>query len=586
MSMAPRLAAHWRLVPAIAIASAIVLLITGLAIGIYGEETYQAQKQREAGVQAQILAASVTAALAFNDRNAAREYVSALGVNPEVETVGVYDNDGALVAGYARPGLTVPSRARPAPPHSEDGRLVVTAPVAQGGSSLGLVSVQTALEPAARRLARYGGIGLLMIMALLVVGVLGAANGLMTRASRELRNRADELADANRQLRVQIAERERVEEALRQSQRLEALGRLTGGVAHDFNNILMVASSGLDLLDRTSDPVRREAIRSGVRQAVERGAGLTRQLLTFSRRSTLRPEVIDLPRRIEGMRVLLDRSLRENIRVEMHMPAELWTVEVDQGELELALLNLAVNARDAMPSGGVVRIEGENLSDLKDGDLEGDYVRLSVSDTGAGIASDQIAHVFEPFFTTKEVGRGTGLGLSQVYGFARGSGGDARIESVLGHGTTVSIYLPRSEKPLPRPEAAEPPPPTGAAHGRVLLVEDDPAVAAMVSEMLKDLGYEVSHASAAAAALQTLEHEPPFDLMFSDMVMPGGMNGIELAREVGRRRPDLPVLLTTGFSPAATAAQREGRRLLPKPYTIESLSAALQAAISTRGGRG
>jgi signal transduction histidine kinase len=431
---APRFTARWRMAPAIALGSAIVLLITGLAIGVYNEQVYQAQKEHEAGVQAQILAASVTAALAFNDRNAAGEYLAALRANPEVETAGVYDDNGALMASYARPGLKAPAHARPEPPRLLDGHLVVTAPVAQGDQSLGLVSVQTAQEPLARRLTRYGGLGLLMIMALVMVGVLAFAQSLMTRASNELATRADELADANRQLRVHIAERERAEEALRQGQRLEALGRLTGGVAHDFNNILMVASSGLDLLDRTTDPTRRDAIRAGVRQAVERGAGLTRQLLTFSRRSALKPEVIDLNARVEGMRVLLDRSVRENIRVELELQPELWAVEADPSQLELALLNLAVNARDAMPGGGLVRIEAENLKDFRHGELTGDYVRLSVIDTGGGIGADQIAHVFEPFFTTKEVGKGTGLGLSQVYGFARGSSGDARIESVLGRG--------------------------------------------------------------------------------------------------------------------------------------------------------
>jgi CheY-like chemotaxis protein len=323
-------------------------------------------------------------------------------------------------------------------------------------------------------------------------------------------------------------------------------------------------------------------VRAGVRQAVERGASLTRQLLTFARRGSLKPEVIDLLARVEGMRVLLDRSLRENIRVEIDLPAGLWPVEVDGAQLELALLNLAVNARDAMPEGGLIRITGENLAAMAQGELTGDYVRLSVTDTGGGIASDQLAHVFEPFFTTKEAGKGTGLGLSQVYGFARGSGGDAQVESILGRGARVSLYLPRSGKPVAA-TVAPPVQKTEPGSGRILLVEDDPAVATMVTEMLRDLGYEVRHAPAAAAALEVLEREPCFDLMFSDMVMPGGMDGIELAREVARRLPDLPVLLTTGFSPAASAAQREGRRLLPKPYTIEALSAALQAALKRSG---
>ena len=582
MTRPARVLLGWRFAPALTLVSAVLLLATGLGIGVYNERAYQVQKLSEAGVQAKILAASVSAALAFNDRNTTREYVAALDANPEIETAGVYDETGALVGGYARGGMAPPPRAVLAKPSFADNQLTVTAPVEEAGSRLGLVLLRTTIEPAERRAAQFGGLALLVIMALLVVAVLALAQGVLARANRELESRADELAEANRQLRVESAEREKAEEALRQGQRLEALGRLTGGVAHDFNNILMVASSGLDLLDRTTDLARRDMIRAGIRQAVERGASLTRQLLTFSRRGTLKPEAIDLTTQLEGMRVLLDRSLRENIAVEMQLPDGLWTVEADHNQLELAILNLAVNARDAMPAGGTLRIEAQNLSGLSEDELQGDYVRLTVTDTGAGIEPEQIPHVFEPFFTTKEVGKGTGLGLSQVYGFARGSQGDARISSEVGRGTAVSIYLPRSDKPVlaraPQEDASK----VRGGQGRILLVEDDQAVASMVTEMLKDLGYEVAHASGAMAALDVLDRQPEFDLVFSDMVMPGGMNGIELAHELGRRYASLPVLLTTGFSPAAAAAQREGRRLLVKPYTMENLAAAVAATLRRR----
>jgi len=584
LSPVSRFAIGWRLVPATALASAAVLLATGVGIGAYNERYYQAQKLREAEVQAETLAASVSAALAFDDRETAREYVSALRLNPEIETAGVYGLQGALVAGYSRTGEPPPDRASLAAPALRGASLVVTAPVTENGARLGLVRLGTVVDSPGRRIVRYGGIALLMVMALIVVAVLGVAQSLMRRAHRELRARANALSDANEELHVQIAEREKAEAALRHGQRMEALGRLTGGVAHDFNNILMVASSGLDLLERTSDPIRREAIRSGIRQAVERGASLTRQLLTFSRRSALKSEAIDLASQVEGMRVLLEGSMRKDIPVEIDLPPELWPVEADPSELELAILNLAVNARDAMPSGGRLRITAENLPDLHDEHFNGDYVRLAVTDTGAGIDPEQLNLVFEPFFTTKEVGKGTGLGLSQVYGFARSSRGDARIESVVGKGTTVSIYLPRSARtPAARRQETRG---TAEGEGRILLVEDDAGVAAMVGEMLRELGYTVTHLASARAAVEALGRgEADYDMVFSDMVMPGGMDGIELSREVGRLYPDLPVLLTTGFSPAATAAEREGRRVLPKPYTIESLSAAIAATIAPRRQR-
>jgi CheY-like chemotaxis protein len=310
---------------------------------------------------------------------------------------------------------------------------------------------------------------------------------------------------------------------------------------------------------------------------VDRGASLTRQLLAFSRRTALKPAVVDLAAQVEGMRVLLERSLREDVQVELDFAPGLWAVEVDPHQMELALLNIAVNARDAMPGGGRIVISGDNMTGMDDGGLEGDFVRLSVRDTGKGMDPEMVSRVFEPFFTTKERGQGTGLGLSQVYGFTRASGGDVRIESRPEEGTTVCLFLPRSDKPLSSRSADEDQrqPPRG--QGRVLMVEDDEGVAAVVCEMLKELGYEPEHAVSAAAALELLDGRP-FDLVFSDMVMPGEMDGIQLAREIRKRRPELPIVLTTGFSEAAAAANQDGLRLLVKPYRIEQLAAELQAA--------
>jgi CheY-like chemotaxis protein len=239
---------------------------------------------------------------------------------------------------------------------------------------------------------------------------------------------------------------------------------------------------------------------------------------------------------------------------------------------------MAVNARDAMPDGGAIVIAGENAPHVSDRGLSGDFVRLCVSDTGQGMPPELIDRVFEPFFTTKEPGRGTGLGLSQVYGFTRASGGDVRIESVEGEGTTITLLLPRSEKPLATKdsEADRQEPPRG--EGRVLLVEDDDGVAALVGEMLRELGYEPVRAANAAEALKLIDRRRRFDIVFSDMVMPGEMDGIDLAREIAVRRPGLPVVLTTGFSEAAQAARQQGLRLLTKPYRLEQLAKELQAA--------
>lgn len=397
--------------------------------------------------------------------------------------------------------------------------------------------------------------------------------------------RTRQLEEANLELRRQMAERARVEEALLQTQKIEAIGQLTGGVAHDFNNLLMVVSSGLDLLQRRpEDPVRRTRLIARMREAVQRGSALTRQLLAFSRRQALRPQSVDLVSQIGGMRELLDRSLSGDIEVQLEFADELWRVEVDPGELELALLNLAVNARDAMPAGGTVLIRASNAPNEQIDGRQGDFVRICVSDCGTGMTPEVLARVFEPFFTTKEIGKGSGLGLAQVYGFAKQSGGTVQIDTNVGHGTNVAVLLPRSHRePLAVHStndvnfaSTEQMPSTGC----VLLVEDDDEVASLVTDMLRELGYRVVRAGSSASALGALANGRDIDIVFSDVMMPGGMNGIELAREIRRRR-EVPVLLTSGYADAVKeAAAAQGIVILPKPYEIDDLALALHTVRS------
>ncbi|RYJ61991.1 response regulator [Pseudomonas songnenensis] len=406
------------------------------------------------------------------------------------------------------------------------------------------------------------------------------------RASQELEalvvERTSELEKTNLELRTQMAERAHIEETLRQTQKIEAIGQLTGGIAHDFNNLLMVITGGLDMLDRRADPERRKRLMDGMRQAAQRGSALTRQLLAFSRRQSLAPEPVDLARRISQMREMLDRSLRGDVHVRQQFAPDLWPVQVDPGELELVILNLAVNARDAMPVGGSILLQASNAPDEQVLGRRADFVRLAVTDTGTGIPAEVRTRVFDPFFTTKEIGKGSGLGLAQVYGFARQSGGTVWIESECGQGTSVILLLPRAEETPQLADETErgADDKTGAALGSVLLVDDDEEVAALVGEMLEHLGYCVTHAGSASDALSALANGCKVDIVFSDVMMPGGMNGVELAREIRTRALGVPVLLTSGYAEAAQqSAAAEGVHVLAKPYRLEELATSLRTAI-------
>ncbi|AXK81478.1 response regulator [Pseudolabrys taiwanensis] len=376
--------------------------------------------------------------------------------------------------------------------------------------------------------------------------------------------------------------REMAEGALRQAQRLEAIGQLTGGVAHDFNNLLMIISGSVQRLRNELTDSKHTRLLDMIVTATQRGETLTRQLLTYSRQQTLTPEVVDLSQRLPVLRELLTRSLRTDIEIKVDVPDGVCATRVDPGEFELAILNLAVNAKDAMTTGGTLSIRAKPVTlkgEASEEGLSGDFVAIRVADTGHGIPADILPRVFEPFFTTKEVGKGTGLGLSQVYGFAKQSGGTATVSSVEGRGTTITLYLPRSaEAPEDEVVAAPAQAPTGTS-GTVLLVEDNADVADVGAGYLRQLGYRVRSVANGQAAIAALRLDADVDLVFSDILMPGGMNGLELAREINHRFPGIPVLLATGYSASAQDAVHQGFVVLQKPYDLESLRRHIHEAM-------
>jgi len=380
---------------------------------------------------------------------------------------------------------------------------------------------------------------------------------------------------------AEVHRREMAEAALKQAQRLEAIGHLTGGVAHDFNNLLMVVKGNVERLRRFSADDRQLRSLDAIDHAATRGASLVRQLLSFARQQTHETAIVSLGRYLVDLKDMLRSSLRGDIVIDMKLPDTLWNTRVDPNELELAILNIAVNARDAMPEGGRLTIEAWNASFSDPGPigLQGEFVALSLTDTGCGIPQDVLPHVFEPFYTTKEVGKGTGLGLSQVYGFARQSGGTATVSAKPGRGTTVTLYLPRTTE-MPAGHAAPQVRPQNAKrHGHILLVEDNGDIADVTRMHLQEIGFQVTHASTARAALDLLHQGRFFDLVFSDIVMPGDMNGVDLARLICEQYPSLPVLLTTGYSSMAQAAMEEGLPILRKPYDLNDLSVSIERTI-------
>jgi len=355
-------------------------------------------------------------------------------------------------------------------------------------------------------------------------------------------------------------------EQLFQAQKMEAVGQLTGGIAHDFNNLLTVIIGGADLAEaHVKDNEKLKRLIGNMRHAALRGESLTKQLLAFSRRQPLKPEIVDLSAQLKTVIDLLSRSLRGDIQIVADVPAELWPAKVDPGQLELALLNVGLNARDAMPEGGKLSIRARNLGDAQNSSAAAQYVVVDIEDTGIGMPAEVKARAFEPFFTTKEVGCGSGLGLSQAYGFATQSGGSLTLDSAPGKGTKVSLRLPAVPSGTARQSAGDSAArPRAAGQASVLLVEDDASVAELALGLLEAAGYKVKTAAYAAAALDVLRSGAQIDLVFSDVMMPGGMNGAELARIVRKEFPSVFVLLATGYAAAGTLTQEFP--LIRKPY--------------------
>jgi PAS domain S-box-containing protein len=393
---------------------------------------------------------------------------------------------------------------------------------------------------------------------------------------------------------ARLAEQQRLiqaEEALRHSQKMEAVGQLTGGVAHDFNNLLTIIKSSTDLLRRpnvTED--RRTRYVEAISETVDRASKLTGQLLAFARRQALKPEVFDASNRIENITDMLRTVIGSRIELSTDFDCEECYIEVDASQFETALINMVVNARDAMDGQGslTIRISAEKaMPPIRDqGGHPGAFVAMAITDTGTGIPADKLEQIFEPFYTTKGVGKGTGLGLSQVYGFAKQSGGDVAVESEVGRGTTFTLYLPRTDARAAvnrAPDTRDNRSTTDGRGSRLLVVEDNVEVGKFSTQLLQDLGYETTWAANADQALALLsEKTSGFDAVFSDVVMPG-MSGVELGHEIRRRYPALPIILTSGYSEVLAQEGPHGFELLKKPYAVEDLSRVLRRV--TRGAK-
>jgi signal transduction histidine kinase len=424
------------------------------------------------------------------------------------------------------------------------------------------------------------------------------------RSNLELARLREEARDAllyanemlERRVEEEMERRAKAEDSLRQSQKMEAIGHLTGGVAHDFNNLLTVIGGGVETLQRVlaavplgADDKRVKRALGMIAQGADRAATLTHRLLAFARRQTLDPRPLDANKLVAGMSELLRRTLGESVALETVLAGGLWRMAADSNQLESALLNLAVNARDAMPQGGKLTLETANThldeayAARHDDVAAGQYVMIAVSDTGTGMDSGTLDRVFEPFFTTKDIGKGTGLGLSQVYGFIKQSNGHVKLYSEVGQGTTVKLYLPRllAEQPEIATRAGDAPIPAGRGE-TILVVEDEPAVREHSVTSLRDLGYRVLAAGDGHAALRVLAREAGIAVLFTDIGLPGGMNGRQLVDAARLLRPDLKVVYTTGYARNAIVhggVLDPGTQLLPKPFSFAALASKIRTVL-------
>jgi signal transduction histidine kinase/CheY-like chemotaxis protein len=566
----------WRSAPLAVFGAAILILIAGIAIILQYNVSYGQERLEQVQGLADILAASEAAPLDFDDPVAAQESVNAFRVNNQVRMVGVYDRNGRAIAGYNRSGSPVPQTISTMPP-AGGSAMRVSAPVEKAGQRIGTIYFDVDREAGSRRITRYSLMFVLAFVAALVVTGLGIAQAQLREANRELTDRADALTQANDLLEEQMEERAKAEDQLRQSQKMQALGQLTGGIAHDFNNLLTVIQGSADMLCRPNlTETKRLRFAQAIVQAGSNAASLTSQLLSFARRQPLKPEHVEINRLVRDMQDMIDRTIGERIELVLDLAAEGRTVEVDKAQLQSAILNITTNSHHAMPNGGTLTIRTRNVEEAG----HGQGIAIEISDTGQGMDTETLDRAFEPFFTTKGTGKGTGLGLSQVYGFATQSGGDAGIESRPGQGTAVTLVLPCLQTDESIVSAA-----VRASRiaeqqsSSVLVVEDNIEVGAFAEALLSELGHKVTRASSGEEALE-LVRTGDFDIVFSDVVMPG-IGGLKLAEILGQEKPDLPVVLATGYSQEIAETGAGGRPVILKPYRLTTLSEALSEALRT-----
>ena len=565
---------EWRNAPAAIFILALFILVAFFTIIFQNETTFRANRDRQALVAAQVLAGSVTAPVDFGDSAASQQAVDAFRFNPQVRYVGVFDRTGHVLGAYDRSAKRAQlNLAQLSPPPGSSYR--VSAPIASAGQRIGTVVYEVEREAVSRRLTRYFVLGAMAVLAALLIVTLGMAQAALRRANRELAERAEALSQSNELLAEQIEERAKAEDQLRQSHKMQALGQLTGGIAHDFNNLLTVIQGSADILSReeVADD-RRKRFAKAIVQAAENAAVLTSQLLAFARRQPLKPELVDLSELIGAMTDLLDRTMGERIRIETRLDRATCPVVVDRNQLQSAILNVASNARDAMPDGGTLRIA---VAMAESGDGE-PMSSVAISDTGGGMDADTVNRIFEPFFTTKKTGQGTGLGLSQVYGFATQSGGDVVVDSVPGTGSTLILLLPCSKSAVVTKARAEQPEVADQPPAEILVVEDNEEVGRFAETLLSELGHSVTLATSGEEALE-LTRRREFDIVFSDVVMPG-MGGLRLAEQLAEEKPQLPVILATGYSQEIAQSGSGGRPVILKPYRLATLSQALADAMS------
>ncbi|HXB53117.1 MAG TPA: ATP-binding protein [Rhizomicrobium sp.] len=428
-----------------ALAAAALLLAAGVLMAVYEEQLYSSQQVRAVREQAQILAGSVSAAVVFDDHNAAQEYVDALRVNPELDGAGIYGAHGQFIAGFAR-GTRLPALVTQSRTSIGQGYIDISVPVNQNADQVGTVLLRAVTEPPERRIARYAGLILLVTMGALVIAVLSFSQAALSR-------RAQELAGVNRRLHEEMEERRKTEEALRQSHKMEAIGQLSGGIAHDFNNLIMIVKGNLRLLKRKLGAQAEQAgtYIASADEALDRAAHLTQRILAFSRRQPLTPQRVNLSTLAQGLSELIRHSVGEKVEITLRLTAS-WSTLCDINQMENVVLNLAINARDAMPDGGRLVVETRDVTlteapaDVEGEFVPGDYVALAVIDTGSGMPEEVRRRAVDPFFTTKPQGKGTGLGLSMTFGFVRQSGGYLVIDSAPGEGTAITILMPRDQE--------------------------------------------------------------------------------------------------------------------------------------------